>query len=133
MGEPEPRVPNLPPILPVGTAVVALVDVRGPDGRPIHPRGAAGLIVRSPVDPEHAYRVRFPGGDEVSLRRREVQVLSHFQREGLDLDSAALGADPLAEHDLRRHVIYRCVVGSRAYGLDHDESDTDRRGIYLPP
>ena len=28
---------------------------------------------------------------------------------------------------------YRCVVGSRAYGLDHDESDTDRRGIYLAP
>jgi hypothetical protein len=25
------------------------------------------------------------------------------------------------------------VVGSRAYGLDHAESDTDRRGIYLAP
>jgi uncharacterized protein len=30
-------------------------------------------------------------------------------------------------------VIYRCVVGSRAYGLDNDESDTDRRGVYLAP
>lgn len=30
-------------------------------------------------------------------------------------------------------VIYRCVVGSRAYGLDNDGSDTDLRGIYLPP
>jgi predicted nucleotidyltransferase len=30
-------------------------------------------------------------------------------------------------------VILRCVIGSRAYGLDHDASDTDRRGIYLPP
>jgi hypothetical protein len=29
-------------------------------------------------------------------------------------------------------VIYRCVVGSRAFGLDTGESDTDRRGIYLP-
>ena len=27
----------------------------------------------------------------------------------------------------------RCVIGSRAYGLATDESDTDRRGIYLPP
>jgi predicted nucleotidyltransferase len=26
-----------------------------------------------------------------------------------------------------------CVIGSRAYGLDDDASDTDRRGIYLPP
>jgi uncharacterized protein len=25
------------------------------------------------------------------------------------------------------------VVGSRAYGLDHEGSDVDRRGIYLPP
>jgi serine/threonine protein kinase len=30
-------------------------------------------------------------------------------------------------------VIYRCVVGSRAFGLAGDGSDTDRRGIYLPP
>jgi predicted nucleotidyltransferase len=30
-------------------------------------------------------------------------------------------------------VIYRCIIGSRAYGLDDDRSDTDRRGVYLPP
>jgi uncharacterized protein len=30
-------------------------------------------------------------------------------------------------------VIYRCIVGSRAYGLEEDSSDIDRRGIYLPP
>jgi predicted nucleotidyltransferase len=35
--------------------------------------------------------------------------------------------------DLSCHVIYRCVIGSRAYGLDGPESDVDRRGIYLPP
>jgi hypothetical protein len=29
--------------------------------------------------------------------------------------------------------LYRCVIGSRAYGLDDDLSDTDYRGIYLPP
>lgn len=33
---------------------------------------------------------------------------------------------------LYERVIYRCVLGSRAYGLDDDASDTDRRGIYLP-
>jgi predicted nucleotidyltransferase len=31
------------------------------------------------------------------------------------------------------HIIYRCVVGSRAYGLAGQGSDTDRRGVYLPP
>jgi hypothetical protein len=35
--------------------------------------------------------------------------------------------------DLWSFVIYRCIIGSRAYGLDEADSDTDRRGIYLPP
>lgn len=35
--------------------------------------------------------------------------------------------------DFQDYVIFRCVVGSRAYGLDEPGSDTDRRGIYLPP
>lgn len=116
------------PILPVGTAVVALVDVRGSDGRPLHGRGAMGVVVTSPVDPDHAYRVRFPGGDESSLKRRELQVLSRYQSEGYDA-----GVDALTEYDLRRHIIYRCVIGSMAYGLDRAGSDVDRRGIYLPP
>jgi uncharacterized protein len=30
-------------------------------------------------------------------------------------------------------VILRCVIGSRAYGLDDVNSDIDRRGVYLPP
>jgi uncharacterized protein len=118
----------LPPILPVGTAVVALVEVRGHDGRILHPRGSAGLIVKSPADPEHNYRVRFPGGEEVTLARRGMEVLSVFNSPAYQQ-----GADPLTRHDLSKHVIYRCIVGSRAYGLDRDESDTDRRGIYLPP
>ena len=37
------------------------------------------------------------------------------------------------EIDLSEYIIYRCIVGSRAYGLDEEESDIDRRGIYLPP
>jgi predicted nucleotidyltransferase len=38
-----------------------------------------------------------------------------------------------AEYDVYRNVIYRCVVGSQAYGLNRDTSDVDRRGIYLAP
>lgn len=106
--------------------MVSLVEVRGANGRSVHPRGTAGVIITSPIDAEHAYRVKFPGGDEHSLKRRELQVLSRFQSEGYAID-------PLTEHDLSRHVIYRCVIGSRAYGLENDASDVDRRGIYLPP
>jgi predicted nucleotidyltransferase len=59
-------------------------------------------------------------------------VLKHFQREGMTSGSPA-ALDAMAEYDLHRCVIYRCIVGSRAYGLDHADSDTDRRGVYLPP
>jgi predicted nucleotidyltransferase len=31
------------------------------------------------------------------------------------------------------YIIYRCIIGSRAYGLEGEGSDTDRRGIFLPP
>ena len=31
--------------------------------------------------------------------------------------------DFLAEYDLDQYVMYRCVVGSKAYGLDDEHSD----------
>ncbi|MET9498026.1 nucleotidyltransferase domain-containing protein [Streptomyces sp. NPDC006552] len=43
-----------------------------------------------------------------------------------------------AEHTLgadlvRDHMVYACVMGSRAFGLATEASDTDRRGVYLAP
>jgi hypothetical protein len=35
--------------------------------------------------------------------------------------------------DLWPFIRFRSVVGSRAYGLERPDSDTDRRGFYLPP
>ncbi|HZZ42746.1 MAG TPA: nucleotidyltransferase domain-containing protein, partial [Tepidisphaeraceae bacterium] len=111
-------------ILPLGTQVVTLTEVRSPTGHPSHPRGAVGVITQSPSDYWHSYRVKFPDGLEVSLRRQDLTVLSQYQSDI---------ATPLLEYNLYNHVIYRCIIGSRAYGLSHDDSDTDRRGIYLPP
>jgi predicted nucleotidyltransferase len=65
---------------------------------------------------------------EVSLRRHEMTIRKDYQRQGLQPLSPASG-----EIDWDSFIIYRCIVGSRAYGLDHEESDTDRHGIYLPP
>jgi hypothetical protein len=73
----------------------------------------------------HSYRVRFPDGKEANFGRRDFAIRKHFQKEGLDGQAA--------EYDFTRHIVYRCIVGSRAYGLDQEGSDTDRRGIYLPP
>jgi hypothetical protein len=62
-------------------------------------------------------------GVEVWLKRSEFAVHKHFQNP----------QKPEEEFDLYRCVQYRCVVGSRAYGLDTEHSDTDLRGFYLPP
>ncbi|MEU0374561.1 nucleotidyltransferase domain-containing protein [Streptomyces sp. NPDC006283] len=34
---------------------------------------------------------------------------------------------------VRDHTVYSCVMGSRAFGLATDDSDTDRRGVFLAP
>lgn len=123
--------PNPQFILPVGTQIVALVETRGADGKPVHPRGAVGVVVQAPADYWHAYRVRFPDGFETALKRQELAILSHYQSEAAGLVAGPL--DALSQYNLFDYVIYRCVIGSRAYGLEDDASDTDRRGVYLPP
>ncbi|WP_333733932.1 nucleotidyltransferase domain-containing protein [Streptomyces sp. IBSBF 3010] len=40
---------------------------------------------------------------------------------------------PTDEALVRRHTVYSCVMGSRAFGLATETSDTDRRGVFLAP
>ncbi len=120
--------PNFHLLIPVGTQVVTRARVTVSSGNQLCPAGAVGVVVEAPVDPFHSYRVRFTNGVEAMLRRDELTIRKRHQAEAV-----GLGADVDADVDLYRHVIYRCVVGSRAYGLDEEASDTDRRGIYLPP
>src|SRR4051812_35206236 len=109
-----------------GTQIVARIEIRGPNNSLVHPRGAVGVITRTPAGTENHYLVRFPDGFEASLTRDQLEVLKHFKDR--------LGnADNLAGFELEDFIIYRCIVGSRAYGLDTDASDTDLRGIYLAP
>lgn len=124
--------PNLPQnfnlILPAGTQIVTKIEVKNSASNQYWKQGLVGVIVESPTDNYHAYLVKLPDGTEVSLRRHELSIRKQFQSEGLES-----GGDFLAEYNLYDSVIYRCIVGSRAYGLDNEQSDTDRRGIYLPP
>jgi uncharacterized protein len=109
-----------------GTQVVSLVEVHGTNDSLVHPRGAVGVVTRTPAVEGETFLVRFPDGFEKSLQRSQIEVLKHF-KDRLGDDS------PSSTFDLESFIIYRCVVGSRAYGLDNDKSDTDRRGIYLAP
>jgi uncharacterized protein len=110
--------------IPIGTQVVTRVEGRSTDGSAAYPRGAVAVVVAAPSEGAEAYCVRFPDGGEALFRRDELAIRKHFQRQGFE---------PSVPGELYNCIIYRCVVGSRAYGLDEDGSDTDRRGIYLPP
>ncbi len=110
-------------VIPAGTQVVLKVAKTLVDGEQFRPPGSVGVVLESPPNNRQAYHVRFADGevvqalfDELALRRREVE-------------------DELGEtrEDLRPWIIYRCQVGSKAFGLASNDSDDDLRGIYLPP
>lgn len=118
--------PNM--ILPAGTQIVTRAVIAPIGGGSARAIGCVGEIVSAPTDHTHAYRVRFVDGVEAMLRRSQFGVLKQVQR-----DRIWSADDAMDEYALMECVIFRCVIGSRAYGLDVDDSDVDRRGVYLPP
>lgn len=112
-------------ILPIGTQIVTLIEVKVLNETRFQPRGTVGVVKSAPKDATHSYLVEFPDASISSIKRNEFAIRKHFQTE------AAI--NPLEDQSLYDYVIYRCVVGSRAFGLDDEKSDTDLRGIYLPP
>lgn len=119
---------NPPLTIPAGTQVVfrdAICVGAGAD-RDAIPAGAVGIVVAVPERVDGDYSVRLPDGREVPVQRTQLSMRKAHRREGV--------LPPQPDQDsLRPYIIYRCVVGSRAYGLNDAASDTDRRGIYLPP
>ena len=110
-------------VIPAGTQVVLKVAKPLPGGQQFKPPGSVGVVLECPPDNQKPYQIHFADGmtvpacfGELALRRREVE-------------------DELGEvrEDLRPWIIYRCQVGSKAFGLASADSDDDLRGIYLPP
>jgi predicted nucleotidyltransferase len=109
-------------LIPTGTQVVLKVDRTLPDGG-LRPRGSVAIVTDTPDDNSDPYTIRFADGRmlqahfaELAIRRKEVD-------------------DQLTrpDEDLRPYIIYRCQVGSRAFGLAGSDSDDDLRGVFLPP
>jgi uncharacterized protein len=121
----EPFEPQL--ILPVGTQVVTRAAIKTAAGEVLQPRGSVGVIVDALPDEIQVYRIRFPSGGEAILARQDFAIRKHLRQATLQR------LQGITNDDLYQYVVYRCIVGSKAYGLDNDESDTDRRGIYLAP
>lgn len=112
-------------ILPIGTQIVTLIEVKVTNKTRLQSRGTVGIIKSQPQDAKHSYLVEFLDGSLASIKRSEFAIRKHYQTE--------TAIDPLDDRNLYDFVIYRCVVGSKAFGLEDENSDTDLRGIYLPP
>jgi hypothetical protein len=112
-------------IVPIGTQIVLR---KQPSDDLKESPGAVAEVIAYPSGAQQLYRVRFVDGSQTSLERNQFSILKQV-KTGPIADSAAAHS----ELDFDRYVIYRCVVGSQAYGLSRADSDIDRRGIYLPP
>lgn len=114
------------PALPDGTQVVLREAATDADGGRAQ-RGATGRTAGR--DSAGRYLVRLTDGRRVACRREQLALRRAFQQD------LAIGAGGEADgHRLvTGHTIYAAVVGSRAFGLATDDSDTDIRGVYAAP
>jgi hypothetical protein len=101
--------------IPNGTQVVVNADRR------------VGVVKK--VAGDDTYLVRFPDGHEETFGRQELSLRKHLQKDVIAGEVRPELLDVLMDE----RVIYRCVVGSRSFGLETEDSDVDRRGIYLAP
>lgn len=118
---------NINLIIPLGTQIVLLKETKVYGENHFQPPGTVAVISEVPSDASHSYKIKFPDGSFGMAHRKDFSIKKQFQNEQSGLVS------PLENYKLYDYVIYRCVVGSRAFGLDNENSDTDLRGIYLPP
>lgn len=119
-------------VIPLGTQVVLKRDlpVMGAvfDNRGEHLQrksGTVGVVESAPSLNEYSYLVRFADGHAVRAKKSDLAVRRTDAPE-----------DWLPAREIRlyeQYVIYKVCMGSRAFGLSDDSSDTDERGVYLPP
>ncbi|MEW5850845.1 MAG: nucleotidyltransferase domain-containing protein [Myxococcota bacterium] len=107
--------------LPHGTEVTTRVDRQLAERR--IPRGAAGRVVNTDGD---AVDVLVVGVGVVRYARQEVTPRKVGQLRYAQARAAAWDA-------LTPCVVLETVVGSRAWGLSDEKSDTDRRGVFVHP
>lgn len=108
-----------------GTRVVLLRDIERGSGT-VTARGTVAVVVASPAEDHSEHRVRFPDGNEQAVDASALTSLVKFR------DASTGLADDQHSAQLFDCVVFQCVIGSRAYGLDNEDSDVDRRGFYLP-
>jgi hypothetical protein len=108
-------------LIPAGTQVVLKVDKPLPNGS-VRARGSVAVVTDSPSDNQYAYTLRFADGQTVKANFRELAIRRKEVEDHL----------ALTDEDLRPFIVYRCQVGSHAFGLAGEDSDEDDRVAFAP-
>lgn len=111
-------------VIPAGSQVVLKDTIKFENdstGQQFKKPGNVGVVVKCPPHNDQPYLIRFNDGaevvagfDQIVLRRKEIDSLLSVR------------------DDFEPNIIYRCQVGSKAFGLSNENSDDDIRGIFLP-
>src|SRR5438093_693927 len=116
-------------ILSPGTRIVTRNDATRIGGGQLIAAGAVAVITDSPANAQHASKVRFDDGAEAVLRRTAFSILKEFKNvpslSSLGGEGEGEGASGSDFEFWQPFIIYRCVVGSQAFGLSGDDSDVD--------
>jgi hypothetical protein len=71
-------------------------------------------VMRRPETRKGIALMRFTDGSETNLRREDFGILRSHR-------DATAGEGSLLDGDRQQYIIHRCVVGSRAFGLDTEK------------
>ncbi|GIG91624.1 hypothetical protein Pen02_65600 [Plantactinospora endophytica] len=114
--------------MPDGTQVVLRQTAADLTGARVQ-RGATGRVLGydAAVD---GYLVQLTDGRRLHSPRGQLALRKAYQWDlAVEAGTAAVDAPEL----VGRHTVYAAVVGSRAFGLATEDSDTDVRGVYAAP
>ena len=90
--------------------------------------GNVGIVIKCPSHNGLPYLIQFNDGAELNATFSQLTL----RRQEIDMALAKWPSSNKTDGDFQLQVIYRCLVGSKAFGLSNDESDDDVRGIFIP-
>ena len=112
-----------------GTQVVSLVEVRGTNNSLVHPRGAVGVVTRTPTGDQKHYLVLFADGFEAQLHeaRALVRVEAHRGRP-LAVKRRQM---PWAKVDTLRNELHRDFQSTQAETRLSERPEIEKPNEYL--
>jgi hypothetical protein len=111
-------------IIPVGTQVVLRGARPLPGTERALPAGTVAEVIEPPASNDRPYVLRLLDGTTLRAKFGELAIRRQVTA-GAELSTPGLDVRPL--------VVYRVLVGSRAFGLSTEASDADYRSVYVPP